>query len=128
MAVRTRIKNSSQVLKVLKSKWEAAGFTNFQDKDAKLRAMTQPFIEELRVLSEDTQQAFNDLQVGSAIKAALDSLGKTRGQPRQESKFAQVSSSESSLAFFVTSGVFGDINGRNQIIVSAGTTDRKSVV
>jgi hypothetical protein len=122
MAVRTRIRNPSQIVKAMRPRWEAAGFTNFQDRDTKLRAMAQPMVEELRIFSEENQQAFNDLQVGAAGEGALDSLGKSWGLPRIESRFAQVSSAESSLAFFVTSGVFGDINSSNPIVIPQTVT------
>ena len=122
MAVKTRIRNPSQILKNMRPKWETAGFTNFQDRDTKLRAMAQPMVEELRLFSDENSQAFNDLQLGNATGDALDAIGKSLGLPRLESKFAQVSAIESSLAFYVTSGTFGDINGSNPIVVPASTT------
>jgi hypothetical protein len=121
MAERPRLKNPTQLFKAMRPQWEAAGFTNFNEKDTKLRALTEPVIQELFTLGEESRRAFLDLQLGTATRAALTDRGRTIGLPKQESQFASVSALESNLAFFVTSGTFGDINGAANIVLPATT-------
>lgn len=111
MAVRTQVKSPSKLFQSARTRWESAGFTNSDARDTKVRAIAQPTIEEIVSLSEEFSRAVRDLQTGSATGKALDNIGALYNKPRFRSTFANVSSTEGSLCFYVTAGVFGDING-----------------
>lgn len=110
MAVRTQVKNPSRLLKDARPRWERAGFTNSDARDTKVRAIAQPTIEEIVSLSEEFSRAIRDLQAGSATGKALDGIGALYNKPRFKSTFANVSSTEGSLCFYVETGDFASIN------------------
>ncbi len=92
---------------------------NFE-RDSKIRTITDSLSEEMLSTRELVTNAFLADRITVARGADLDRIGERMGRPRILGSFAQTSSTEKSLAFFVETGTFGDINTGSPIVVPLG--------
>lgn len=99
---------------------DRTNITNF-DRDSKVRALSDVFVDEQLGHREETMNAFFSNQLAHARGDQLDSIGNSKGVPRREATFASASRVESSVAFYVESGTFGSINGGGNIVIPPGT-------
>ena len=123
MALVPSHKNALVLLKEFRSELEdKTDITNFE-KVSKARVLSDIFVEQEIQNREDQIAVFYANQLANAQGDALDSFSRSvAGPERRQIKFAEVSSSEPSLAFYVLSGNFGAINGGGAISVPKGTT------
>lgn len=121
MAVALEQKNLLNYLSAFQERVRRRTNINLFDKDSKTQALIDIFSDQLLTDRRDTITAFNNMQISQAVGEQLDKLGQSRGLPRLQETFAIVSRSELSLAFYVETGTFGDINSGTTILVPKGT-------
>jgi uncharacterized phage protein gp47/JayE len=121
MAIFPSTKNPLTTLRAFREELtRRTNITNF-DRDSKVRALSDVFVDEQLSHREETVNAFFANQLANAQGEQLDVLGNSRGLPRREAMFAEASSTEVSVAFYVESGTFGTINGGSPIVIPSGT-------
>lgn len=96
------------------------GINDF-DSDSKTEALITVFVNQVINSRNESINAFYANQIGSAVGAQLDSIGQDLGLPRLSETFASVQKRDQNVAFYVSSGTFGDINGGAPITLPAGT-------
>lgn len=119
MAVALEQKNLLNYLQAFQERVKRRTNINLFDKDSKTQALIDIFSDQLLTDRKDTVTAFNAIQLSQASGDNLDKISPIK---RLEETFATVSSNELSLAFYVTEGTFGDINGGGSFVVPKGTT------
>lgn len=122
MAIIPSQRNPLVILRGFRNEFQSrTGLTNF-DRDSKTRAIADTLTEEILTGRQEMTNAFYSNQLSNAGGKDLDRMGESLGIPRRDSKFANVSPEELSLAMYVDTGTFGTINGAADIIVPASTT------
>lgn len=121
MAVALEQKNLLNYLETFRERISRRTNINLFDKDSKTQALVDIFSDQLLNERKDSIAAFNASQITSAFGPQLDKLGLSWGLPRLRESFATVSRNELSLAFYVASGTFGDINSGSTITIPKGT-------
>lgn len=121
MAVVLEQKSLARYLEDFQNRIASKTNINLFERDSKAKAIADVFAEQLYNDRQDIIAGFNALQLSQARGAALDQIGLGRGVTRLRESFASVNSSESSLSFYVNSGVFGDINGGSGFTIPKGT-------
>lgn len=121
MAITPNTKNTIRVLENFRSNLTTrTGINNF-DNLSKAKAVTDVLTNEIMTLRQDIAAAFKALQYGVATGKDLVYLGRQINMLPFDISKASVLASESSVAFYVSSGTFGDINAAADIVVPAGT-------
>jgi len=122
MAILPSQKNPLALLRQFRANLEnRTGITNF-DRDSKVRSIVDTLVDELLSDREELLQVFYAQQIGNAIGQNLIMKGESLGVPKRLARFADVVAEERNLAYYVSSGTFGDINGAADITITAGTT------
>lgn len=96
------------------------GITDF-DSDSKTDSLLNVFVNQVLNARNEAINAFYANQISSATGAQLDAIGQDLGLPRLAAMFAQVQRRDQNVAFYVSSGTFGTINGGGNITIPAGT-------
>lgn len=121
MATPPDTKSPNTILRNFRDRIETrTGVTKF-DSDSKVGAILDIVTDELAETRNQSIQAFYNQQLTRAKGEFLDRIGRTLGLNRFEATFATSDKSEQCVAFFVESGVFGDINGGGAITIPSGT-------
>jgi len=114
-------KSPNQILRAFRTRMEErTGITNY-DSDTKVGALIDVVIDEVVDARNQSIQAFYNQQLTRAKGDFLDRIGQNLGLPRLQPTRATSALSEQNVAFYVESGVFGDINGGGAFVVPAGT-------
>ncbi len=121
MAIALEQKNLLTYLQAFQERVRRRTNINLFDKDSKTQALIDVFSDQLLADRRDSISAFNATQISQASGDQLDRIGLSRGLPRLVESFATVARSEMSLAFYVATGTFGDVNGGASITVPKGT-------
>lgn len=95
------------------------GITDF-DSDSKTDALVTVFVEQVLSARNDAVSAFYANQIGNAVGGQLDQIGQDMGLPRYAETFAFSQRRDQNLAFYVSGGTFGSLNGGSDIVVPAG--------
>ena len=120
MAIIPSQKNALALLRQFRDEIETrTAVTNF-NRDSKIRALADVFTDESLQDREDMTQAFYANQISNAKGTDLENIGERLGRPKKVATFGKIHKSEQSLAFYVDSGTFGDINGAADIALTLG--------
>lgn len=121
MATPPDTKSANQILRNFRARMEErTGITNY-DSDTKMGALIDVVIDEVVESRNQSIQAYYNQQLTRAKGQFLDRIGQNLGLPRFEATKGSSVVSEQNVAFYVDSGVFGDINGGGSFVVPAGT-------
>lgn len=126
MAILPSQKNALALLRKFRDELETrTAVTNF-DRDGKVRALADIFTDESLQDRQEMTQAFYANQISNAKGADLANIGERLGRRQRVATFGTIHQSEQSLAFYVDSGTFGDINGALDIALPAGVIVKSS--
>jgi len=93
-----------------------------ENRDSTVMAFSESIADELNIMRRETNLKFQQLQMSNALGENLDDLAmNTYGLSRRPASKSSVNSNESNLYFYIEEGVFGDINGGEDIVIPAGT-------
>jgi uncharacterized phage protein gp47/JayE len=121
MAFLPERKNSLTLAKEFRQKLsQRTGLTDF-DADSKIENLISIFVDEIVNSRNEVLGAFQSMQISTATGNQLDSIGLDLGLPRFGETAAFSLKREQNVAFYVSSGTFGDLNSGSDIVVSAGT-------
>ncbi len=121
MATPPDTKSANQILRNFRARMEErTGITNY-DSDTKMGALIDVVIDEVVESRNQSIQAYYNQQLTRAKGRFLDRIGQNLGLPRFEATKGVSATSEQNVAFYVASGVFGDINGGGSFVIPAGT-------
>lgn len=96
------------------------GITDF-DADSKTEAFVSVFIDQVLAARNESISAFYANQISTAKGDQLDQIGQDLGLPRLSETFALIERRDQNVAFYVSGGTFGDINGGTPITIPSGT-------
>jgi len=121
MPITPERKNSLLIARDFRSQFTSrTGITDF-DTDSKSDALIQVFLDQVIDARNEAIGAFYGNLISNATGEQLDIIGQDMGLPRLAETFAEGHRSDQNLAFYVSSGNFGDLNGAADILVPAGT-------
>jgi uncharacterized phage protein gp47/JayE len=93
-----------------------------ENRDSAVMAFSESIADELSTIRRENNLKFEQLQMSNASGEFLDNAAmNTYGLSRRPASKSLASSSESNIYFYIEEGVFGDINGGEDIIIPAGT-------
>ena len=121
MAVVPERKNTLVLARDFREKLtQRTGITDF-DADSKTDTLVSVFVEQVLNARNEAATAFYANQVSSARGDQLDQLGQDMGLPRFAETYAEIGKRDQNVAFYVSTGNFGGLNGGADIVVPAGT-------
>lgn len=122
MAISPNVKSVSDLLTSTKQKvLSRTGLNNF-DSDSKIRVLAEALVDEQISLQRELTNTVDLLNLSTTRGQALTEYGSSRGVDLLDVTFASVDASELNLAFYVSSGTFGDINTASNITLPVGQT------
>lgn len=119
MAVPLEQKNITNYLQAFQERVSRRTNINLFDKDSKTQALIDVMSDQLLADRKDAISAYNSMQLSQASGDNLDKVSPIR---RLSETFAFVVKDELSLAYYVSSGTFGDLNGGSSFVIPKGTT------
>lgn len=120
MAITPSQKNSLAILRTMRDNITQRTNINNFDEDSKTRSIADSLTREVLDLRQQSIAAFSANNIATSKGKDLVELGESWGVPLNNNTFAQVFDTEQSLAFYVESGTFGDINSGGDITIPAG--------
>lgn len=96
------------------------GITDF-DADSKTDTLINVFVDQVLNARSESTKAFYANQISTAKGQQLDQIGQDMGLPRFAETYAFVQKRDQNVAFFVSGGNFGSLNGGADFSVPAGT-------
>lgn len=121
MPITPERKNPTQLARQFREQvTNRTGITDF-DVDSKADALIQVFLDQVLAARNEAIGAFYSNQISNAQGPHLDILGQDMGVSRLRETYAEIYDVDQSLAFYVSSGTFGDLNGGSDIVIPAGT-------
>lgn len=91
------------------------------DPGSKIKILSDVFSNELYNLYQTNKQSFESINISTSSGKDLQALGLSKGVTPFYETYAQVSKEELCLAWYVSSGTFGNLNDGNDIVIPTGT-------
>ena len=121
MAVIPERKNTLVLARDFRDKiTQRTGINDF-DSDSKTEALISVFVDQVLNARNEAANAFYANQISTAKDKQLDQIGQDIGLPRLAETFAKVERRDQNVAFYVSGGTFGSLNGGADITIPAGT-------
>ena len=121
MAVIPERKNTLVLARDFRDKiTQRTGINDF-DSDSKTEALISVFVDQVLNARNEAANAFYANQISTAKDKQLDQIGLDFGVPRLAETFAKVERRDQNVAFYVSGGTFGSLNGGADITIPAGT-------
>lgn len=120
--------NASEFVKNVETNITARTGLNIRGPNSKVGIIANIITEEFARSNKSQELAQNSQQVSTAVGTDLDALGLPFGIYRYLALFANCSSNERNITFYVDTGAFGDINDGSNINIPAGTIVKSNIL